>query len=107
MRARLVWKLISVVVLLVLSVMAARTLTSSSTSSSPLNPLQVSRNGIAGVCAEQRAIAQASGRPAGTGAPVTAVSPALLAQLQASNPGGLAALKKAGGSLACPPATTP
>jgi hypothetical protein len=104
MRGRLVLKLISVIVLLVVSIIGAKSLTGSS-ASSPINPVNVGHNGIAGLCANQAAVAQAGGQREGS-SPATLVSPGELAQLQAGNPGGLSALTQSGSSLTCPTATT-
>jgi hypothetical protein len=101
LRRRLVTKLVSLAVLLVLSVVLARSCGPFSPSS-PLDPLQLTHSGIAGVCADEQAVNAADG---GGSAPLTVASPGLLAQLQASDPGGLAAIRQAGGSLTCPPTT--
>jgi hypothetical protein len=95
-----------VIVLLVLSIIGAKSLTGSS-ASSPINPVNVGRNGIAGLCANQAAVAQAGGQPEGS-SPATLLSPGELAQLQASDPGGLSALSaltQSGSSDTCPTAT--
>lgn len=60
MRARLMLKLITVVVMLVLTVVGARSCSSSSPSS-PLNPATLKNNGLSGLCANQAAEAAASG----------------------------------------------
>ena len=62
MRARLVMKMVTLVVTLVLTVMAARSCGSSS-SSSPMNPATLTRNGLSGLCASQEAVNAASGNP--------------------------------------------
>jgi hypothetical protein len=106
-RARLILQLIALVVVLILTFMGARACSGVAKSSSPLTPLNVARNGFAGLCANAQATAAAGGAdPANT--PASVVSPSELQQLQASDPGGLAAVQKAvGGSLACPTTTTP
>jgi hypothetical protein len=105
-RARLILKLISVLVVLALTALGARSCTASSPSS-PLNPVNVAHNGLSGVCANDQAVADAGGSDA-SGSPGTAISPALIGQLQASDPNGLSALEQsAGGSLACPTTTDP
>lgn len=110
-RSRLTIKLVSLAVMLVLTGLGARACSGSS-ASSPTNPVNVARNGLAAICANQQAVASAgdasgsgAGQPAGP-----AVSPSELAQLQASDPAGLRALEQAaGGTLTCPttPAATP
>ena len=105
-RARLILKLISLLVVLALTAVGARSCTASSPSS-PLNPVNVARNGLSGACANGQAVAAASGSDA-SGPQGIAISPALLSQLQASDPNGLSALEQsAGGSLACPTTTGP
>ena len=54
-------KLIGVIVMLVLSVVTARSCSSGS-SSSPVNPATVEQNGLSGLCANQSAVADASGQ---------------------------------------------
>jgi hypothetical protein len=61
MRARLTMKLVSVTVMLVLSIVTARSCSGGSGSSSPLSPSNLTRNGVAGLCANQQAAAAASG----------------------------------------------
>lgn len=102
MRSRLILQLISLIVFVVLTFLGVRACAGVAKSSSPLTPLNVARNGFAGLCAN----AQATGA-AGGAVPDTLVSPSDLNQLQASDPGGLAAVQKAvGGSLLCPTTTT-
>jgi len=85
-------KLVSVVVMLILAVMLAKTLSGSASSG-----LDIAPGGIAGLCSDQAAVSEASGQD--SLAPVTLASP---------GPGGLAALKMAGASLNCStPTTTP
>jgi hypothetical protein len=96
--------LISVVVMLLLTVLGARACTASS-ATSPLSPLNVARNGLANLCANQQATAAAGGGDPATSAQ-TLVSPSVEQQLQGSDPSGLQALQHAaGGSLACPTTT--
>jgi hypothetical protein len=92
MRARLMMKLMGLVVMLVLTVVSARSCTSSS-ASSPLNPSILGRNGLSGLCADQAAAAQASGDDS----PQTLQIPADSSGL--SNLAGAAGL--APGSFAC------
>ena len=69
MRARLVLKLVTLLVLLVLTVMGARSCDSSG-SGSDLNPSKVVGNGLAGLCANQSAVDSANGQtdsPTGSG----------------------------------------
>jgi hypothetical protein len=97
--------LISAVVIVILTVMGARACTASSPDS-PSNPINVARNGFAGLCANAQATAAAGGASPGDPS-VTLVSPSDVQQLQAGDPGGLAAVQKAvGGSLLCPTTTT-
>ncbi|MHB1536466.1 MAG: hypothetical protein ACYC1D_18025 [Acidimicrobiales bacterium] len=124
MRSHLILQLISVVVLMVLTVLGVRAWASSS---SVLNPSNVARNGLAGICANEQAVAAAGGSAAGgsaaggsaaggsaagvggpaTGTPGTAVSPSIRSQLQVSDPAGLRALERAtGGRLTCTTTTT-
>jgi hypothetical protein len=104
-RSRLILKLISLGVLLTLTVIGAHAFTASSPSS-PLNPVNVARSGLASICADEQASAAADGL-AGAAAPVTVVSPSMASGLQASDPAGLRALEQAaGGSLTCPTTTT-
>lgn len=98
-------QLTGIVVLLVLTVVGFRSC-SASPASSTSNPVNVARNGLAGICAEQEAVAAAGG-PGAAGGPSTVISPALQQQLQASDPGGLTALEGAlGGPLTCATTTT-
>jgi len=104
MRARFLMKMISVVVLLILSVIGMRSCSNSS-SSSPLNPTNVLQNGVAGVCSEQQAEAEASGQ---TDTPDTIDSAGAISQAEAGNPVGAKALSQMlGGSktLTCPTTT--
>jgi hypothetical protein len=95
-------KLMGIVVMLILSVMTTRSCSPSSPSS-PLNPVNLANNGMAGLCANQQAEADASGD---NQSPVTVVSPSEATQLQTSNPGGMQALAQAmGGNVSCPTTT--
>jgi hypothetical protein len=104
MRARLMMKLMGIIVLLILSVMGMRSCSNSSPSS-PLNPTNVLQNGVAGVCAQQQAEAEASGQAS---APNTVDSAAAIAQVEGGNPvGGKALAQVLGGTgnLSCPTTT--
>ena len=61
MRARLTMKLVSVTVMLVLTIITARSCSGGSGSSSPLAPSNLTHNGVASLCANQEATAAASG----------------------------------------------
>ena len=97
--------LVGVVVVLILTVLGARACRASS-ATSDLSPLNVARNGLAGLCANAQAVAaDGGGDPAGTSQ--TILSPAMLQQLQQSDPSGLKALEQAaGGTLSCPTTTS-
>jgi hypothetical protein len=71
-RARLVLKVVTLLVILVCSVVGARACDSSGTGS-VVNPSKVVGNGLAGVCANQQAVSDASG---GEASPGTLLSPA-------------------------------
>lgn len=60
MRARLMMKLMGMILMLVLTIISARSC-SSSPASSPMNPATLAKNGLSGLCADQQAEAQASG----------------------------------------------
>lgn len=60
MRARLMMKLMGIVVMLVLTVLASRSCNPSPASSN-LNPNTLLHNGVAGLCANQAATADAAG----------------------------------------------
>ncbi len=66
MRARLMMKLMGIVVMLVLTIVGSRSCSSTSPSS-PVNPANVLHNGLSGLCANEQATADASGN----GAPQT------------------------------------
>jgi hypothetical protein len=103
MRARLMMKLMGIVFLLVITIVSAHSCSNSSPKSD-LNPTNLARNGIAGVCADQQAADEANGDDGQT--PATAVSQSQLSGLQQSNPGGVQALEQAlGGNLSCPTTT--
>jgi hypothetical protein len=100
-------KLISMMVLLVLTVLGARSC-SGSTSSSPDNPDVLLRNGIAGVCANGQAVADASGSTGDSGAgtsgpPSTLMSAQQAAELKMADPAEYASLFPGGaGAPTCP-----
>lgn len=60
MRARLMMKLMGIIVMLVMTLVTAHSC-SSSPASSPLNPNTLLRNGVSGLCANQQATAAAGG----------------------------------------------
>jgi len=104
MRARFLMKLISIIVLLLLSVIGMRSCSNSSPSS-PLNPTNVLQNGVAGVCAEQQAEAQASGQ---SSSPNTIDASGAISQVEAGDPVGSKALAQAlggNGTFSCPTTT--
>jgi hypothetical protein len=97
MRARLMLKLVSVVVMLVVTVMGARSCSTGSGRSSPLDPANVARNGIAGLCANQQAAAAAAGDGSQSSLDLSQAG---------DDPAGLKALTQAlGGSASCPTTT--
>lgn len=61
MRARLILKLMGIIMTLVLTVVAAHSCSASSSSGSLLNPANVERYGLNGLCANQEAVAAAAG----------------------------------------------
>jgi hypothetical protein len=97
MRARLMMKLMSVLILLVLSAITARSC-STSPSSSVLNPATVEQNGLSGLCANQSAMAQATGDDSTQTLQIPANQDGL------SNVAGAAGLPA--GSFSCPTTTT-
>jgi hypothetical protein len=98
--------LISTIVVVVLTMFGARACTASSPTS-PGSPLNVARNGLAGLCANQQATAAADGGNAANSAD-TLVSPGVEQQLQESDPSGLQSLRRAaGGTLICQTTTVP
>jgi hypothetical protein len=97
MRARLTMKLVSVSIILVLSILTARSC-SSSPASSQLNPSTVEQNGLSGLCANQSAVADASGDDTRQTLQIHSDDQNL------SNLAGRAGL--AGGTFNCPTATT-
>ena len=102
-------KLMGIVVMLALTVVGARSCDgSSSSANSPLDPANLARNGIAGVCAEQAAVA-ADGSAAGSSggsAGGSAISSGEMSALESSNPAGMRALSQAlGGNFSCPTTT--
>lgn len=96
MRARLVMKMVTLVVTLVLTIMTARSCGGSGSPASPLNPGNLARNGLSGLCANQQAVNAASGDPT---APVGFQVPASDAALA-----GMAGLSTS--SLSCSTTTT-
>ncbi len=98
MRARLMLKLISIIVMLVLTVLGSRSC-GSSQPSSPVNPATLVHNGLSGLCANEQAASAASG----DGSAQTLQIPA--------EQGGLAgAVQAAGlspGTLTCPTTALP
>ena len=103
MRARLVLKLMSLLVLLVLTVMGARSCNSSG-SASDLNPSKVVGNGLAGLCANQSAVDSADGQPDSGTDSGTVLSPSAQSQLNSA----LGAVGQRGGSsLSCTTTTNP
>lgn len=84
-------KVVTLLVLLICTVIGARSCNSSSPAS-PLNPVNVARNGINGACANQQAVEDAGGS---VGSTSVSVPTALQNEL-----GGLV-----GGSLSCPTTT--
>jgi len=91
-------KLVTMLVLLVCTVIGARSCNASSPSS-PFNSTNVVRNGVDGACANQQAVADASGDGGGGSAQA---SP--FASMPASVQQELGALS--GGSTSCPTTTT-
>ncbi|MGH9124738.1 MAG: hypothetical protein ACRDZ8_08425 [Acidimicrobiales bacterium] len=107
MRLHLSLTLMGLVALVVVTMFAARSCTSSIPSDSTLNPANVVGNGLAGLCANQQVVA-AAGDGTVAGSPVTLASTAFIQQLQQSDPSGLKALEQAnGGSLTCPTTSLP
>jgi hypothetical protein len=96
MRARLMMKVVGLVIMLVLSVVTARSC-SSSPSSSDLNPSTLEQNGLSGLCANQAAVAGAGGEDT----PQTLQIPAEQGNL--ANLAGAAGL--APGTFSCPTTT--
>ena len=99
MRARLMMKLVSLSIMLVLSVITARSC-SASPPSSDMNPSTLEQNGLLGLCANQAAVAQ----DAGVDSPETLQVPSNQASLAGlAGAGGLGG--RAGGAFACPTTT--
>lgn len=61
MRARLMMKIMGLIVMIVLTIVSAHSC-SASPPSSPLDPATLGHNGLAGLCADQEATAEASGQ---------------------------------------------
>lgn len=94
-------KLISLVVMLVLTVMTAHSCSGGSDSKSNLNPANLAHNGIAALCGNQQATADAMGNGS---------SPQTLVVPDQAGAGALASLVGAGsgfagGTLPCPTTT--
>ena len=100
MRARLMMKLISVIVMLILSVITARSC-SASPPGSTLNPSTVEQNGLSGLCANQSAVADASGDDTQQTLQIPAGDQNLTGLAGGSGLPGLT-----GGSFNCPTTTT-
>lgn len=98
MRARLMLKVVTLLVLLVCTVFGARSCNASG-SGSVLNPRNVLGNGLSGVCANQQAVDSSSGDVTSG----TAVPPSAAGQLNSAL--GLLG-QKAPGPLSCPTTTT-
>lgn len=94
MRARLMMKLVGIIVTLVLTVLAARSCSGTGGANSDLNPTNFANNAIAGLCADQAAdvAAGGAGEPAGT-----LVDPA--------NPEVQSVEKATGAGFSCPTTT--
>ena len=92
MRARLMMKIMTLFVLLICTIIGARSCNASSRAS-PLHPTNVARNGLNSVCANQQAVEDAGGS---VGSSAVSVPQAVQQEL-----GGLV-----GGSLSCPTTTT-
>ena len=98
MRARLMMKLVSLTIMLVLTVVTAHSC-SPSPSSSTLNPSTLEQNGLSGLCANQSAVAQDTGDDSAQTLQIPANQDGL------SNLAAGAGL--VGGSFACPTTTLP
>jgi hypothetical protein len=102
MRARLIMKLMGIMMMLVLTIITAKGCSGSGSASSPLDPTNLAHNGLAGLCANQQAADEASGDPTQSQTNQTILSPTEAAGLDQSNPGGVAALQQAlGGNFSC------
>lgn len=88
MRARLMLKLIGILVMLVLTIIAAKSF-SPSPKTSPLNPATLLHNGLSGLCANEQATAAAEGdqSPQTLQLPASQSSLAGAAQAAGLNPG--------------------
>lgn len=96
MRARLMMKVVSLGVMVVLTIVTAHSLSGGSSASSPANPVNLARNGLNGLCANQEATQAAAG---GTAAGATLQLPANDAAL--ARVAGLS-----GTTFSCPTTTT-
>ena len=106
MRTRLGASIAGLITLVILSALGMRSCNSTATPAI-IQPSNVARTGVSGLCANQQAVAAANGGTADTsGQPL--LSDAQAAQLKATDPAGYAALSQAsGGSPKCPPPTNP
>jgi hypothetical protein len=103
-RARGAGMLMSLVFVTVVSMLGFRAC-SSAGSNSPESPANMARVGVAGLCANQAAVATADGSSAGAGdTPSTLLSPEMQARLSQENPAALSALTGGAGNVTCPPA---
>lgn len=89
-------KLMSLTVMLVITVMSTHSCSGSGSKSSPLNPANLLDNGLRGLCANQQAVAGATGDPAAPPAFQVPASDAALARMAGLGAGG----------LTCPTTTT-
>lgn len=104
---RLTMKLISLVIMLVITILGARALSGGSSSS--IHPTNVVRNGLAGLCADQRATAAAAGNGGNDNkVPASPASQSAIAQIKATNPAGYGAIKSVLGNkkVSCPTSPT-
>jgi hypothetical protein len=92
-------KVVTLMVLLVCTVLGARSCNSSS-SGSDLNPSKVVGNGLAGLCANQNAVDSAGDQPTAG----TVLSPSAEGQLNSAL--GLVGQRGTAGALSCPAPTT-
>jgi hypothetical protein len=99
-------KLMGLVVMTIVTIFTARECDSNISGASQLDPANIARTGVAGVCADQQAAAAAGSADGDTsGSPGTVASPSELNS--AGVPGGAQALLQAlGGNLSCPTSTT-
>lgn len=96
MRIRLIMKVVTLAVGLAVTIVAAHSCSGGSSPSSPLNPTNLARNGLSGLCANQQAVASAAGdNSAGAGTIQLSPSDSALA--------GIAGLSR--GAFTCPTTT--